>query len=657
MNTFQLFSEPLTTALGWALVHTLWQGVLLTALAALALRWTARMSSDVRYGLGIGALALQVLVFLGTVWICYEPVIPSVSFGSEQPSTMAQPVLITRDASGHGWSGSLTEWLHQHLSLLVMIWQLGSALLLIRLAGGWLLVQRLTLRNVRSAPEAWQAYTHQLACRLGMVQAVRLVESADISVPMTIGWLKPVILLPIGLLTGLSPKQVEAVLVHELAHIRRYDYLVNLIQSVVEIVLFFHPAIWWLSARIRQEREHCCDDRAIRVCGERTSLAQALVHIEGRRQTAWPAPELAMAFGARKQSLLQRVKRVIGVSEPQSSVTPNGLVVAGCLLLLTGLVTAQHLYQPVHPGRREGDSVSSTAGKAGPAGPEGKEAGKPGLEAVVRDTIDPVKRATLENTLNEHERELERLNEEIEQWHKPMEQVDRQMERESQSLALFDSEMELLDRKLEGVQKELEQNLEKSLDLELKKNRLNGKLSQAESRLLAKMKQDEVQIRKKMEALHHDNMAKIQANRQALEEGQQKLLNDSMEIFVAKMAQIAEKSSFHATEMMRLQAILGRLDTLPDPVPAVAPKAPIGPARAGKPAGAKGGYWYNGKRYERPEDMPAAPTAPTPPPAVMPAAPTPPTPPVVAPAAPAPPDAPAAPQAPKSGKKGKSVQN
>ena len=127
----------------------------------------------------------------------------------------------------------------------------------------------------------------RLTRRLHIGRAVRLLESTLVDVPTVIGWLKPVVLLPASALAGLSPHQLEAILAHELAHIRRHDYLVNLLQTLVETLLFYHPAVWWLSRRIRAERENCCDDLAVSLCGDPVAYAAALAELEGlRRQPA-----------------------------------------------------------------------------------------------------------------------------------------------------------------------------------------------------------------------------------------------------------------------------------------------------------------------------------------------------------------------------------
>ncbi|GAB3938463.1 M56 family metallopeptidase [Larkinella terrae] len=641
MTSFNLFPEPFTNAMGWALVHTLWQGTVFAAAAALALRVSQNRSSFVRYGISIGALALQLLTFLLTVWICYEPVRATLQISGEQ-----QPSLVMTPSTTGNWTGELTSWLNSHFPLLVTAWFCGAALLMVRLVGGWVLVQRLTRRNVHPVAQAWQSYLNQLSNQLGIGKTVRLIESAEIAVPMTIGWLKPVVLLPIGLLTGLSTRQVEAVLAHELAHIKRYDYLVNLIQSAVEIVLFFHPAIWWLSARVREEREHCCDDVAIRFCGERASLAQALVHIEERRQAVLATPALAMAFGARKQTFVQRVKRVIGVNDQQSTAKPNGLLVAGCLVLITGLVTGQHLYRPVKGRPQHGDSITINAWKSKTdtlvelSEPQEitlsvPDKSEPPFVFAATDTIDPVTRIRLEKELEYHTEQMKRLEREMGKL-TPQFEHEQLLALKNNALELADLEQEKVTMQLQKMQLDLERNVQRTVELEQKRAQLNGKLSQEETRRLEKAQQDAQQMQKKLEQLNEQAFAKSHQKLQELTEGSLRLLNDSMSVFNAKAAKLANMASLHAVEMLRLKEKLYLLDTLraradgfqavpdvpaleavPSPVPAIAPvpgPAPR-PGRLPKPAKVKGAYWYNGKRYNSPEEMPKEARAAYPPPA------------------------------------------
>src|SRR5204863_1628482 len=184
-------------------------------------------------------------------------------------------------------------------------WLFGVTLLLGRMAGGWWHVRRLHRMALATLSSPWQTACRRLAYRLGLPAAAHVVESGLVDVPTVVGWLRPAILLPVAALASLSPAQVEAILAHELAHIRRHDYAVNVLQTIVETLLFYHPAVWWLSNRIREEREHCCDDVAIAVCGDPVSYARALAELETFRSAS-----ASMAVAATGGSLIRRVRRI-----------------------------------------------------------------------------------------------------------------------------------------------------------------------------------------------------------------------------------------------------------------------------------------------------------------------------------------------------------
>jgi TonB family protein len=200
-------------------------------------------------------------------------------------------------------------WVEARWQAAVLIWSAGVVLLSLHLLRGWLLVKRIRRSGAEPAAD-WMPQMQRLASRLGIRRRLRLLESAWIEVPSVIGWIRPVILVPASALAGLPPAQFEAILAHELAHVRRHDYLVNILQSVIEVLLFYHPAVWWTSRRVRLEREHCCDDVAAEVCGDRVAYAAALTSLEERRG-ATPA----FAIGAHDGDLLARVRRLVGVRE------------------------------------------------------------------------------------------------------------------------------------------------------------------------------------------------------------------------------------------------------------------------------------------------------------------------------------------------------
>lgn len=315
MNALQtLFHQPWVARLGWTMLHSLWQGALLAGLLA-ALRTS---SAKMRYGLACGALAgmtaAPVLTFL---WLS----------GASVPSAaaLAQPAA----PAGAGGSPSLLlpdawDWISPRLGT---AWLLGAALCSLRLFGGWLSNARLRRRQLRPAPAEWSAIVDRLMSAAGAVRRVQLRVSARIEVPVVVGWLRPMILVPAGAVTGMPAALLEGLLAHEVAHILRNDYLVNLLQSAAEAVLFYHPAVWWVSRRIRLEREHCCDDAAVQAMGgDALGYAHALAALESWR----PAHRYAMA--ASGGSLRLRIRRLVAprTDEPAS----GGAWVLGAALLL-----------------------------------------------------------------------------------------------------------------------------------------------------------------------------------------------------------------------------------------------------------------------------------------------------------------------------------
>ncbi len=347
MNTISLLSQPVVVALGYTLLHALWQGFALVLPAAVLLHLLRRQSSLVRYRIAVAALFGQVLASTITFALYYQPASAVSSLPAPTPATGSlQRVWLSVVAEAPlSWQQAVRLWLDAHLTDVVLLWLVGVAVFGLRLLGGWAYVQRLKTTATQPASTLLINTMNRLAGELNLRRVVQLRESVRVAVPVVVGILKPVVLLPVGLVAGLSMAEVEAVLAHELAHVRRNDFLVNLVQSVVEVLYFFHPALWWLSARVREERENCCDDLAISVCGDGRTLARALAQVEAFRlvqQT--PAPALAMAFSSPKKQLLHRVRRVLGVSiRPAiSNGSLAGLTLATLLVLgLSAYAVAQ----------------------------------------------------------------------------------------------------------------------------------------------------------------------------------------------------------------------------------------------------------------------------------------------------------------------------
>ena len=323
---------PMTQAVGWALVHFLWQGTLAAAGLAAGLALMKGRSASARYALAVGTLAVMVALPVATAFRAYEPAVAVVEQKTPSP---ALPRFAGEGAPAAPASmetaTDIREMVRPWVPSLLGVWLTGVSLLTVWHLGGWVQTRRMTRRGTRPVEEQWELALVRLRRRLGIDNAVSLLESASVPVPAVIGWLRPVILVPASAFAGLTPQQLEAILAHELAHVRRNDYLVNLLQAVAETLLFYHPAVWWVSRQVRQERESCCDDLAVAVCGDRLGYARALAALEELRM---PMPRLAL--GADGGSLLRRIRRLAGVPEK----TPVAWI-AGALalsLLLAGAV-------------------------------------------------------------------------------------------------------------------------------------------------------------------------------------------------------------------------------------------------------------------------------------------------------------------------------
>jgi beta-lactamase regulating signal transducer with metallopeptidase domain/protocatechuate 3,4-dioxygenase beta subunit len=296
------FIPHIANRAAWTLVHFLWQGALIAAITAGLLRILSRRDAQLRYVVAVMALITMVLMPAAT-FAFYTRAGSMLRGAMLRIATAIDPAALTRAASTAILSNHNSKW----TTWIVYMWVAGVALSSLRILVGW----RLTRRLLRTASDAVPDFIKQtfdcMKERMSLTRPVKLLLSEHIDGPAAIGWLKPVVLLPFTTITGLDPEQLEAVLAHELAHIRRHDFLVNVLQQCVESLLFYHPAVWWLSRRIRIEREHVCDDLAVAACGDPAMYAKALVELERSRSNI---PEIAMA--AARGSLKARVRRIFG---------------------------------------------------------------------------------------------------------------------------------------------------------------------------------------------------------------------------------------------------------------------------------------------------------------------------------------------------------
>jgi uncharacterized protein (TIGR03435 family) len=366
MNAMQiLVSQPWVERLGMTLLHFLWQGLLIAIVYAGARRSVARTSSpQTRYLLACAALAAMIAAPFGS-WELMAP-----SNASPEAIYRIRSTPQVASAAGIATTTTLPDSVRatmssvqseQFLFWVVMVWLAGAMVFWVRLAGGWVVAARMRSMLVRRAPPEWQETLGKLGAQIGLSRPARLLVSALVQVPTVVGWLRPVVLVPVGALGGLPAAHLEALLLHELAHIRRHDYLINILQSVAESLLFYHPAVWWVSGHIRAERELCCDDVAVSISGDVLTYARALAQLEAYRPTD---PGVAMA--ANGGSLVDRIARLLGQSRPtvRTSLGPGVITVAVLMVAvaygLFGQPDARPAFQVASIKRTPSSSIDPT---------------------------------------------------------------------------------------------------------------------------------------------------------------------------------------------------------------------------------------------------------------------------------------------------------
>ena len=332
---------------GWTLLHFVWQGAAIATGAACLLRLLRSSRPQLRYFIACAALASMLA----------SPIVTALVVSGAPRTALSESIHVLRSTQGAvlgvavvpPWSSSAvtgrsavksptelrlpvqvnTETL---FSSLVTLWLAGVAILLVRLGAGCWRVRGLHVAARFEEPSRWQTIAEDLARRLGLRRRFLIVDSRCVSTPTVIGWMRPIVLLPVAALSGLTPQQIEAVLAHELAHIRRHDFLINLLQTFAETILFYHPAVWWISTRIRTEREHCCDDVAVSVCGDAREYAAALTEL-----ASWSVTHAPLAMAATRGPLLNRVRRLLRLPESNQRFSRTTLAVAVVVTTIVGV--------------------------------------------------------------------------------------------------------------------------------------------------------------------------------------------------------------------------------------------------------------------------------------------------------------------------------
>ncbi|MEO0733472.1 MAG: M56 family metallopeptidase, partial [Bacteroidota bacterium] len=289
--------DKLVDALGWTILHSLWQAVLLAAVLWLASR--AIQSARWRYRLAFGTLLTQLLVSIGTFGWLYEPRVAASSLPTDGP---VYAVFVAAEGSGvGGWNPAA------FLFWVVVFWGVGLVCGSLRLGLSFGRVRRMRRTVQASTPVAFRNRVESLAERIGYSGRLRIGVNPLLDGPALVGHLKPVLLFPLSVVNQLTPDEAEAVILHELAHLQRKDHWWNLLQCLIEVIFYYHPVIWWIGARIREEREHCCDDLVLQFGPGRLAYAKVLLYFEENRTT----PATAVALTNTPNGLLGRVQRFL----------------------------------------------------------------------------------------------------------------------------------------------------------------------------------------------------------------------------------------------------------------------------------------------------------------------------------------------------------
>ena len=351
-----LLGAPLEHALGRALLHFLWEGAALAAALRVTLFLGAGRPARWRHRAATACLLGLPLVFGLTLVF---------SSGSGHPAAMPPPAerLVIAPAVVEGTPAAPVDW----QAYLAPLWMAGVMLFYAFRLAGWVRVDRMRRRGVCAAPAEWQERLRALAQAMRVAKPVMLLESCLAGVPVVIGYWRPVILMPLGALAGLTWEQVEAILIHELAHIRRADYLIGMAQSLVEGLFFFHPAVWWISAVVRAEREYACDDAVVELRPDARAYAAALASLE---QSRWPAVEAAAA--ANGGNLMKRIRRLLGEPAPARVPSARASALAGALILVAAVAVALVAWPPARGFAKQAAPAAPQAAPA--AAPETKPA-------------------------------------------------------------------------------------------------------------------------------------------------------------------------------------------------------------------------------------------------------------------------------------------
>ncbi|MEL6718698.1 MAG: M56 family metallopeptidase, partial [Bacteroidota bacterium] len=326
----------LSEVLGWTLIHSLWQIGLIAVVLKISIHFVSQRNASVRYNLSLLSL-LAIAIWMTVTFVGQLQNAKSSAFTNleveTQPSESIDWTVFSNMNSADHLIANITSKLDAYLPILSSVWLLGISFLIVRLFSNYRQLHRLDQQSVQLPDMEWIERMESFCKQLGITRKIKLLLSERISEPITFRHFRPVVLLPVSMMTGLTTTQIETLLLHELAHIRRHDYIFNLLQSVLEILFFFHPAVWWISRIVREEREHCCDDLVLRHQQYPMLYAEALLQIQANHYSL--KTNLAMSAKGNHKPLTTRIQRLFGTYSTPNTIGRGTIVVVLALGILS----------------------------------------------------------------------------------------------------------------------------------------------------------------------------------------------------------------------------------------------------------------------------------------------------------------------------------
>jgi beta-lactamase regulating signal transducer with metallopeptidase domain len=337
----QSLDPSLTNALGWTIIHSFWQASLIALLMSLLHRYSNQKNATFRYGISVVSMILVFAVSAITFGIYYT----SSSVATEGLANLEIGQINLGERTEPSGTMSWQVICAQNIDTINLIWITGVLFFMFRFILSYAFTKYLRHSAIFTNVHLLEQSLARIKNSLLINKTIEIAESAKIKSPVLLGHFKPIILFPLGIVNMLSTEEVDAIIMHEIAHIKRNDYLTNIFLTIIEIFFYFHPAVWWISANVKAERENCCDDFALSKNINKVVYANALVKLEEIKSKG--IPSLAIPFSSKKHQLINRIKRIMNMPQTQTDFKEKSIATI-LLLSMVLLFNIKANGEPLH---------------------------------------------------------------------------------------------------------------------------------------------------------------------------------------------------------------------------------------------------------------------------------------------------------------------